>query len=339
MKEEWKVYIRGNLNRSKEVIKALTDLGANNSVLELEGVDRGRIYYINHDGNICMEYIFSEYAKIIMDNYKEIKLPKEWPDGCILKSNLFRDTFGVFRQTCEDAPERFEGYAFVDSKGIEGYKRPLKMSYRIATPQEIDKFHELLHKRGNDWDYEKKQLVNWRWRPKMYDEYWGAAAEGVVDDFIWHEDPSDKRFFDFGNCFRTLSERQLKLLAYACRVTDRLIIGQLDFSLQECCESAFEKLYKGKEAGKIGSNEWYYVQYEVTEAIQKLRKLCWGVEHGQNHGIHYDNTADILFDMQKVMEHALWLEEDPEKRSNWTNDAFEHTSPIGDEKNIKVKKI
>ena len=36
----------------------------------------------------------------------------------------------------------------------------------------------------------------------------------------------------------TLSERQLRLLAYACRVTDRLIIGQLDFSLKECCEGA-----------------------------------------------------------------------------------------------------
>lgn len=30
----------------------------------------------------------------------------------------------------------------------------------------------------------------------------------------------------------TLNERQLRLLAYACRVTDRLIIGQLNFSLQ-----------------------------------------------------------------------------------------------------------
>lgn len=137
----------------------------------------------------------------------------------------------------------------------------------------------------------------------------------------------------------TLSERQLKLLAYACRVTDRLIIGQLDFSLKECCEEAFEKLHKGEEAGKIGSNEWHYMQYEVTEAMQKLRKLCWGVEYGQNHGIHYDSTADVLFDMQKVMEHALWLEQDPEKRSNWTNDAFEHTNPVGDEKNIKINKI
>ena len=137
----------------------------------------------------------------------------------------------------------------------------------------------------------------------------------------------------------TLSERQLRLLAYACRVTDRLIIGQLNFSLQECCEAAFEKLHKDDGKGKIGGYEWKFMRFEVEEAIQRLRKLCWGVVYGENHGLGYDNTADILFDMQKVMEHALWLEEDPEKRSNWTNDAFEHTFPFGSEKNIKVNKI
>ena len=137
----------------------------------------------------------------------------------------------------------------------------------------------------------------------------------------------------------TLNERQLRLLAYACRVTDRLILGQLNFSLQECCEAAFEKLHMGKEAGKIGSDEWYAMRFEVEEAIRKLRKLCWGVEYGENHGIGYDDTADVLFDMQKVIEHSMWLQQDPDKRSNITNDAFEHTSPFGSEKNIKVKKI
>ena len=137
----------------------------------------------------------------------------------------------------------------------------------------------------------------------------------------------------------TLNERQLRLLAYACRVTDRLILGQLNFSLQECCENAFEKLHKGKEAGKIGSDEWYAMRFEVEGAIHKLRKLCWGVEYGENHGIGYDDTADVLFDMQKVIEHSMWLEKNPEERSNITNDAFEHTSPFGSEKNIKVKKI
>ena len=137
----------------------------------------------------------------------------------------------------------------------------------------------------------------------------------------------------------TLNERQLRLLAYACRVTDRLIIGQLDFSLQECCEAAFEKLHKDDGQGEIGSHEWLAMRLDVEEAIRRLCKLCWGVEHSDKHGLGYDNTADILYDMQQVIEHALWLEEDPEKRSNWTNDAFEHTRPFGDEKNIRVKKI
>ncbi|MCI7654327.1 MAG: hypothetical protein MSS51_08645 [Bacteroidales bacterium] len=137
----------------------------------------------------------------------------------------------------------------------------------------------------------------------------------------------------------TLSERQLRLLAYACRVTDRLIIGQLDYSLQECCEAAFEKLHKNDEAGKIGSDMWYTMRYVVEKSMDILRKLCWGVERITNHGIYYDEDADILFDMQKVIEHALWLEKDPEKRPKYTNDAFEHTSPIGNESNIKVEKI
>ena len=134
----------------------------------------------------------------------------------------------------------------------------------------------------------------------------------------------------------TLNERQLELLAYACRITDRLIIGQLDFSLQECCETAFDKLHKDNKQYDIGSSEWYKMQAEVKEAINKLRKLCWGVDCNQNYGIHYDESADILFDMQKVIEHALWLEEDPKKRCKYTNDAFEHIVTFGKEKNITV---
>ena len=134
----------------------------------------------------------------------------------------------------------------------------------------------------------------------------------------------------------TLNERQLELLAYACRVTDRLIIGQLDFSLQECCETAFDKLHKDDKQYDIGSSEWYKMQAEVKEAINKLRKLCWGVDYNQNYGIHYDDAADILCDMQKVIEHDLWLEEDPKKRCKFTNDAFEHTVTFGKEKNITV---
>ena len=64
----------------------------------------------------------------------------------------------------------------------------------------------------------------------------------------------------------TLSERQLKLLAHACSVTNRLIIGQLDFSLRDCCEAAFEKLHKDDGHGGIGSDKdlWWFVKKKMA---------------------------------------------------------------------------
>ncbi|MFW5614983.1 MAG: hypothetical protein ACOCNM_00620 [Prevotella pectinovora] len=135
-----------------------------------------------------------------------------------------------------------------------------------------------------------------------------------------------------------LNERQLMALAYACRMTDRLIIGQLDCSLQECCEAAFEKIHKNDGLGEFGSQPWNIMRSLVDLSIQTLRRVCWGVEHWENLGIGFDDTADILLDMQKVMEHALWLEKNPEERCDITRDAFEHTNQIGSERNIKVTK-
>lgn len=136
----------------------------------------------------------------------------------------------------------------------------------------------------------------------------------------------------------TLNERQLKSLAYACRMTDRLITGRLDCSLQECCENAFEKIHKKDGLGEIGSQPWNIMRSLVDLSIQTLRRVCWGVEYGENHGIGFNEVADVLLDMQKVMEHALWLEKDPEERCDITSDAFEHTDQIGSERNIKVTK-
>lgn len=100
----------------------------------------------------------------------------------------------------------------------------------------------------------------------------------------------------------TLSERQLRLLAYACRVTDRLIIGQLDYSLKECCEGAFLKLHKNDGAGKVGSDMWNTMRFVVEKSMDILRKLCWGVERAQNHGIYFDETADIRRYMDRNKE-------------------------------------
>lgn len=76
MKEEWKVYIKGVLNRGNEVIKVLTDLGGTNEFLY--GTNEDLLYFIKHDGIIDNVYLSSETAKIIMDSYREIKLDEKW---------------------------------------------------------------------------------------------------------------------------------------------------------------------------------------------------------------------------------------------------------------------
>ena len=118
-----------------------------------------------------------------------------------------------------------------------------------------------------------------------------------------------------------LTEKQLKGLAYACRVTDRLILGQLDFSLRECCEAAWEKRHKDSE-NLIGNPKWQDMRKEVERHINELRMLCWGQERGALNGVYYDEFADMLFDMQKAAEHAIWLERPDDEKSYITNDAF-----------------
>ena len=39
--------------------------------------------------------------------------------------------------------------------------------YRLATNSEVKRFHKLLNKCGKDWDGEKKQLVDLKWKPKF----------------------------------------------------------------------------------------------------------------------------------------------------------------------------
>ena len=77
MKEEWKVWIKGVPNRGNEVIKALTDLGAKEPFFTTSGSNDNFIHFINHKGEIAYEWLDSEQGQIIMDNYKEIKLPEE----------------------------------------------------------------------------------------------------------------------------------------------------------------------------------------------------------------------------------------------------------------------
>lgn len=79
MKDEQRVYIKGDSERGDEVIKILEGLGGNNPECHTGNLEEA-LYYINPRGTIvCVfEYDYSEYS-LVKEFYKEIKLPKWKP--------------------------------------------------------------------------------------------------------------------------------------------------------------------------------------------------------------------------------------------------------------------
>ena len=79
MKDEQRVYIKGNAERGNEIIKLLEDLGGNNTFSH-EGNNKDAYYFINPKGEIDSETPFSEGVfPYVKEFYKETKLPKWKP--------------------------------------------------------------------------------------------------------------------------------------------------------------------------------------------------------------------------------------------------------------------
>lgn len=198
MEEKQRVYIRGVKGRGKEVIKTLEDLGCKN----IDGwkCDNSEaLYFINHFGRIDNVEDCCEMANVIMDYYKEIKLPEQWKDGDILATD--EGEFCVLKGTAGPSTPHFEAY--LAYTGTEAHK------WHLATEEEVAKFHEYLHdKQGKEWDAEKRQLVDWKWKPKEDEYYYFFDEMMQTHRDEWEDSPMDQHLFEVGNCFRTREEAE-----------------------------------------------------------------------------------------------------------------------------------
>ena len=114
MKDEQKIYIRGDKNRGDEVKDTLTGLGAH-TVTDISCDNDDYIYFINHDNEISVALVGSEVARIIMDNYKEIELPRRlWKDGDVLVNNNYPGYYAVFKKYNDN--DTFEAYFTLGGK-------------------------------------------------------------------------------------------------------------------------------------------------------------------------------------------------------------------------------
>lgn len=213
MKKEWKVYVKGVPNRGNEVIKVLTDLGAKEGFYTKSGSNENFIYFINHKGEVDEEYLDTESGQIIMDNYREIKLPLPCKNGDILINNA-ETCYKIFSDYDTDNVSLFYAQPWsisTDGKFTEyqyGALACYQKDYRIATSYEVMCFYKLLHDCNKDWDPEKKQLIDLRWKPKINEKYWIVTTTLDVNFFTWKENPTDMQMFDSGNCFKTKEEAE-----------------------------------------------------------------------------------------------------------------------------------
>ena len=135
-----------------------------------------------------------------------------------------------------------------------------------------------------------------------------------------------------------LTERQARLLSWACDRMSRIVEGQ-DWTYQEMLEAAWEKRCK-EATGKMMDEEWdggwSAMRHEAETMCKQMKKRFWGLESNAMYGIHYDETSDILFDIHQVIRHQLWL--DNPNRMPYTVDA-DGGMQFGTEQMASIKRI
>ena len=119
----------------------------------------------------------------------------------------------------------------------------------------------------------------------------------------------------------SLTEKQARALSFVCDQYSRLIEGQ-DFAYQELFEGAWEHRCleaTGERMSDDWDGGWQNMRQDAENMANLIKARFWALRPNELHGIGYDDYADMLFDIHRVIRHQLWL--DNPKRSMMTVDA------------------
>lgn len=135
MEEKKKVWIRGRKGCGKEIVRILEELGAEADDVSCDA--ESYVYFISHDNKIWSSPLCYEMARLVMDNYKEIDLPRhEWKDGDVLVCDKWPGQYAVFKKYREDGV--FETYLTVDEGGVSlNATAPVEL-YHLASGKEFE---------------------------------------------------------------------------------------------------------------------------------------------------------------------------------------------------------
>ena len=150
---------------------------------------------------------------VIKDNVITVeKEGQEFKDGDFVSLNNVGDKFLIIYKS-----EHGRHGANYHAAAYNGYFENKVFSYddwcycnevRIATEEEKQFLLEALHEDGKDWDADKKQIVDYRWKPKIGETYYFIDCYIEVVDNPFSDDYWDNLDYNNGNCFKTKEEAQ-----------------------------------------------------------------------------------------------------------------------------------
>jgi len=134
-------------------------------------------------------------------------MDKQWNYGDILISNDGK-SFVVYNHDNVEEFHGFETMCYVSDDSFSIITVADKDSYHFVTASEREQFHKLLHKHHKDWDVDRKQLVDWKWKPKAGENYFFISSRLSVEDTSNDGFDIDEARIRRGNCFRTREEAE-----------------------------------------------------------------------------------------------------------------------------------
>lgn len=136
-----------------------------------------------------------------------------WPDSewiCILKGEV--DTIGSINYFIEDyCGMYFKGQGSDKEVWIEPSYSDTANFVRYATEEEKQKLFDRLAEEGYEFDFEKKELVKLKWKPKVRGDYYIPFCNEYIFEpylYVWAEDEIDFKYHSIGWVFKTEKECQ-----------------------------------------------------------------------------------------------------------------------------------
>jgi|SRR5699024_456710 len=108
-----------------------------------------------------------------------------------------------------------------------------------------------------------------------------------------------------------LDENQLREVNTALNFSLRCQIGQLDGELL----SMLLHEYSVAQGGNYSFEKMIVIRDKLEELLGEIKKLVWNMSPNQSKGVGHSEEVDTLIDMNEVIRHAIWLNDEDKKFS------------------------